>query len=210
MQRRWYHLHLVTCLVTFGLGWLLAWLNLPSIGFDSEPTPLWFHGWPMRQWDDEWLRDNYSFETSGWVKENDSIGATFWQRVNFRQAAINIPICLVLVISTAFASEQFLRRPVWQRFGLREAFLFVATISAVLAIWKWNRLVDGGSPRVLLWQHGEPAATYLGLSDYPCSLSIPIYFAIACTIYTASWLAAHLADRCFRIAARRFRRSSPA
>lgn len=184
--RRWYHLHVVTCIavvvVAGSFGVMCSFANI------SETGSLWtIESWP--------LSSSLPLRPSKQVQGNGPfILVTFIEAVAFG----------VLLSGTATFCELWLRQVNRKRFRLQSLFLLTAAVAVVLAFAKWDYSLE------------EQSFNLVGPVDYaplfndwtPVPFALPPLVSLASTIYTALLLATRLAGWSFRFVAGRFRRSA--
>lgn len=178
MKRRWYHLHLVTCLaiaiVAADLGLLIDSYDPTTMRF----IPGW---WPLTV-----------------ITGPDTLAGDGTHMV------VNLVVYVFLLAGTAVFFELWSRRSRRFEIRLETVFILTAAIAAVLAFAKWDSRITDDAPPPLWFAH----VFFTGLHNFhPFRHSWPIYVSLGCSVFVAGWLSTRLAGWCFRFVSHRVRRS---
>ena len=165
----WYRIHIVTCVFMMGVGAALLWVQaLYAQGEVYDSVA--YRGWPL------------ACEAFRYFGPGPDVASL--------AVVVNALVGVSLIAGTAFLSELLIRRVTSRlQFSLTATLVLVFAVAVLLgesyADWNMYALAKRMQLRPTL------------LAYYPWYLSIPIYFAIFCTLCSAGWTIVALVSRWF-------------
>lgn len=179
VKRPWSRLHWVT--------WIVVALVIASLlyceceerpGIIKRDSEWSYFGWPRAHLQ---LVESWDFYTGR---------SSFQYNWRWTVFGSNLAICILIVGSTTYVSEVWLRSPNRLQFNLRVLLVFVGVVAAMLSLLANSNPLD-----TIHWVR----YSFLSWDDLSRPLRWPIIFGLSCTFFSLGWLALALLRRACRL-----------
>jgi len=190
-KRPWYRLHWVTWIVVVVVAGGLVNSEFEKhfgIGtYSAGYTDLTYFGWPRAHLE--------LVESGSFVGPGTKLPSSFKYHWRWPVLGMNVLVCIVIVGSTMWVAESWIRSSNRLQFKLQALLLFTSVVGVVLWLSVNSDWLFWSEDEVILWAH-SPLVSW---GDVQRPLRWPVVLGVACTIYSLGWLVLALLRRAYRL-----------